>query len=130
MARKLTTESFLIKSLMQSNFLVDDTRARTISYRDRVYIVKDIILKLVEYGELNQTALISVSGLNISKHRSILEKMQRSGLIARIRKSAGKMSITVYMCTPEGLNFCRNILEPYEKIFLRPRIITKYKYID
>jgi hypothetical protein len=23
------------------------------SYRDRIYIVKDVILKLVEYGELN-----------------------------------------------------------------------------
>jgi predicted transcriptional regulator len=120
----------LIKSLMQFNFLVEDTRARTISYRDRVYMFKDIILKLIEYGELNQTALISFCGLNISNHRSILEKMQRSGLIARTRKSVGKMSITVYVCTPEELKFCRNILEPYEKIFPRQRIITKYKYID
>lgn len=111
-------------SLMQSNFLVQDTLARTISYRDRIYIVKDIILKLVEYGELNQTAPISFCGLNISKHRTILEKMQRSGLIARTRKLAGKMSITVYMCTPEGLNFCRNILEPYEKIFPRQKIYS------
>lgn len=115
---------------MQFNFLVEDTRARTISHRDRVYMVKDIILKLVEYGELNQTALISFCGLNISNHLSILEKMQRSGLIAITRKSVGKMSITVYVCTPEGLNFCRKILEPYEKIFPRQRIITKYKYID
>ena len=33
-------------------------------YRDRIYIVKDIIMKLVEYGELNQTALVSFCGLN------------------------------------------------------------------
>jgi hypothetical protein len=50
--------------------------------------------------------------------------MQRSGLIAKTRKSAGKMSITVYICTPEGLNFCRNILEPYEKIFPRQKIYS------
>ena len=44
------------------------------SYRDRIYIVKDIILKLVEYGELNQTALISFCGLNLKKHRSIFDE--------------------------------------------------------
>ena len=37
------------------------------SYRDRIYIVKDIILKLVERGELNQTALLSFCGLNLKK---------------------------------------------------------------
>jgi predicted transcriptional regulator len=37
-------------------------------YRDRIYIVKDIILKLVEYGQLNLTALISFCGLNFKKH--------------------------------------------------------------
>jgi len=31
------------------------------SYRDRIYMIEDIILKLVEYGELNQIALISFS---------------------------------------------------------------------
>ena len=36
-------------------------------YRDRIYIIKDIILTLSEYGQLNQTALFSFCGLNISK---------------------------------------------------------------
>jgi hypothetical protein len=31
-------------------------------YRDRVYIRKDIILKLSEYGELNQSKLMSYCG--------------------------------------------------------------------
>ncbi|NHH97936.1 hypothetical protein DYY66_1244 [Candidatus Nitrosotalea sp. FS] len=31
-------------------------------YRDRIYIIKDIILTLVQYGELNQTALVSFCG--------------------------------------------------------------------
>jgi hypothetical protein len=34
-------------------------------YRDRVYIRKDVILKLSEYGELNQTKLMSYCGLNV-----------------------------------------------------------------
>jgi hypothetical protein len=37
----------------------------------RIYIVKDIILKLVEYGELNQTAPVSFSGLNLKKHKNL-----------------------------------------------------------
>jgi predicted transcriptional regulator len=43
-------------------------------YRDRIYIVKDIILKLVQYGELNATSLISFCGLNFKKHMSIVDK--------------------------------------------------------
>lgn len=92
---------------------------KTLSHRDRVYIVKDIILKLVEYGKMNQTALMSFCGLNINKHRSILEKMEHNGLIARTADTHGKRSITMYNCTPKGFEFCKNILEPYEKIFPR-----------
>jgi hypothetical protein len=29
------------------------------SYRDRIYIVKDIMLKLMEHNELNQTTLLN-----------------------------------------------------------------------
>jgi hypothetical protein len=39
-------------------------------YRDRIYIRKDIVLKLSEYGELNQTTLLSYTGLNLAKHRN------------------------------------------------------------
>jgi hypothetical protein len=44
-------------SQIQSNILVENTRERSVSYRDRVYIVKDIILRLIEYGKMNQTAV-------------------------------------------------------------------------
>lgn len=57
------------------------------SYRDRVYIVSDIILKLIEYGKMNQTAVTTFCGLNISKHRSILDKMEHNGLIERTEES-------------------------------------------
>jgi plastocyanin len=39
----------------------------------RIYIVNDIILKLIEYGELSQTALISYCGINKIKHKSIID---------------------------------------------------------
>ncbi len=97
------------------------------SYRDRVYIVSDIILKLVEYGEMNQTAVTTFCGLNISKHRSILDKMEHNGLIERTEQSLGKRSITIYKCTPKGVEFCKNILEPYEKMFPRSEIFRSSK---
>jgi predicted transcriptional regulator len=89
------------------------------SYRDRIYIVKDIILKLVEYGELNQTALVSFCGLNLKKHKSILDDLEANGLIIRKERTIGKRMVALYATTPKGIEFCRDILEPYEKMFPR-----------
>ncbi|MGH9857576.1 MAG: winged helix-turn-helix domain-containing protein [Acidobacteriota bacterium] len=91
----------------------------SISYRDRIYIVKDVILKLVEYGELNQTALVSFCGLNLKKHKSILDDLQQNGMIERIEKTMGKRIVAFYRPTQEGVAFCKDILEPYEKVFPR-----------
>jgi predicted transcriptional regulator len=90
-----------------------------ISYRDRIYIVKDVILKLVEYGELNQTALVSFCGLNLKKHKPILEDIEHNELIERRETTIGKRTVTIYRPTQKGMSFCRNILEPYEKMFPR-----------
>jgi predicted transcriptional regulator len=91
------------------------------SYRDRIYIVKDIILKLVEYGELNQTALVSFCGLNLKKHKPILDDLEVNGLISRVEKIVGKRAVAIYRPTHGGIDFCRTILEPYEKMFPRRR---------
>jgi predicted transcriptional regulator len=91
------------------------------SYRDRIYIVKDIILKLVEYGELNQTALVSFCGLNLKKHKPILEDIEHNELIERREDTIGKRTVTIYKPTQKGMAFCRDILEPYEKMFPRRR---------
>lgn len=90
-----------------------------ISYRDRIYIVKDVILKLVEYGELNQTALVSFCGLNLKKHKPILEDIEHNELIERREATIGKRIVTIYKPTQKGMAFCRDILEPYEKMFPR-----------
>ena len=62
-------------------------------YRDRVYIRKDVILKLSEYGELNQTKLMSYCGLNNVKHRPIIDDMVDKGLIARFEEPWGNKTI-------------------------------------
>ncbi|MFL6491119.1 MAG: winged helix-turn-helix domain-containing protein [Nitrososphaera sp.] len=89
------------------------------SYRDRIYIVKDVILKLVEYGELNQTALVSFCGLNLKKHKPVLEDIERNELIERRETTIGKRTVTIYRPTQKGMSFCRDILEPYERMFPR-----------
>ena len=88
-------------------------------YRDRIYIVKDIILTLSEYGQLNQTSLFSFCGLNISKHKGILDNLELNEMIRREEIEDGKRIITIFKVTPKGMNFCREIIEPYEDLFPR-----------
>ena len=102
------------------------TLSPNVHYRDRIYIIKDVILKLVEYGELNQTALMSFCGLNLSKHRSIIEQMESRGLIVRETTTMGrKKSISIFRPTAKGMEFCKDILEPYEKVFPRKTVIAE-----
>lgn len=88
-------------------------------YRDRIYIRKDIILKLYEYGELTQTKLLSYCGLNIVKHRLILDDMEKKGFISKTMEPWGNKTIAKYKVTEKGREFCRRILEPYEEMFPR-----------
>ena len=89
------------------------------SYRDKIYIIKDIILKLVEYGELNQTALVSFCGLNMTKHMPLIDNMEKKQLIIRKQVQVGKRTITIYRPSSKGIEFCESILEPYEVMFPR-----------
>lgn len=93
--------------------------AARISHRDRIYIIKDLILKLVEHGELNQTALVSYCGLNLKKHRYILDDLEVNDLVIRSMQVIGKRRVAVYAVSSKGLEFCREILEPYERMFPR-----------
>lgn len=88
-------------------------------YRDRIYIIKDIILTLSEYGQLNQTALFSFCGLNISKHKGILDNLELNEMIRREKISEGKRTVIIFKVTQKGMNFCREIIEPYEDLFPR-----------
>jgi predicted transcriptional regulator len=88
-------------------------------YRDRIYIVKDIILTLSEYGQLNQTSLFSFCGLNITKHKGILDNLELNGLIQREETAEGKRIVTIFKVTAKGMNFCHDIIEPYEDLFPR-----------
>lgn len=94
-------------------------------YRDRIYIRKDIILKLTEYGQLNQTSLLSYCGLNLVKHKEILDDMEAKGIILRAEEQWGNKKIIKYSVTERGRQFCRQILDPYEEMF--PRKVAEKK---
>ncbi|MEO9310577.1 MAG: winged helix-turn-helix domain-containing protein [Nitrososphaera sp.] len=92
------------------------------SYRDKIYIIKDIITLLVEYGELNQTTLVSYCGLNLKKHKKILDNLESHGFISKSTLESGKRTITIYKATNKGVEFCRTIIEPYEELFPRKTV--------
>lgn len=83
------------------------------------------MMALTKYGELNQTKLLSYCGMNLSKHRGILEELERKSLIAKEDKTLGKKKITNYKITSKGLQFCKLIMEPYEDMF--PRVEPEQK---
>jgi predicted transcriptional regulator len=76
-------------------------------------------LILSEYGEMNQTKLLSYAGLNIAKHKEILHDMEAKGLIERKEEPWGKKTIIKYKVSPKGNEFFKLILEPYEEMFPR-----------
>ena len=91
-------------------------------YRDRIYIRKDVLLKLYEYGELNQSKLMSYCGLNNVKHREIIEEIVKKEIILRTEEAWGNKTIIKYKASEKGRQILREILEPYEEFFPRSEI--------
>jgi predicted transcriptional regulator len=88
-------------------------------YRDRIFIRKDILLKLCEYGEINQSKLMSYCGLNNVKHKEILDDMVKKGLINRMEENWGSKVIINYKVSERGRLILNEILAPYEELFPR-----------
>jgi predicted transcriptional regulator len=80
---------------------------------------KDIILKLAEHGELNQSKLMSYCGLNNVKHREIVDELVEKGLLIKLEEPWGAKKIIKYRVSEEGRKLAREILEPYEALFPR-----------
>jgi predicted transcriptional regulator len=88
-------------------------------YRDRIFIRKDILLKLCEYGEINQSKLMSYCGLNNVKHKEILDDMVKKDLINRMEQNWGSKIIINYKISEKGISILNEILAPYEELFPR-----------
>ena len=80
---------------------------------------KDILLKLYDYGELNQSKLMSYCGLNNVKHKEIIDEMVEKGLLTKIDVPWGNKTIVKYTVAPKGKEILKAILEPYEELFPR-----------
>jgi predicted transcriptional regulator len=90
-------------------------------YRERVFIVKDLIFHLTEHERLSRTALYEYCQLNLKTHHSILDDLESNGLVNVTKVLYGKKIINTYEVTSEGISFYKDILDPYEKIFPRAR---------
>jgi predicted transcriptional regulator len=88
-------------------------------HRDRIYMRKDVLLKLAEHGELNQSKLMSYCGLNNVKHREIIDELVEKELIIKIEEPWGAKKIIKYRVSEKGRQLAREILEPYEALFPR-----------
>jgi predicted transcriptional regulator len=77
------------------------------------------MFKLYEYGELNQSKLMSYCGLNNVKHREIIDDLVEKELITRMEESWGSKTIIKYRVSEKGRATLREILEPYETLFPR-----------
>ena len=88
-------------------------------YRDRIYIRKDIMFKLYEYGQLNQSKLMSYCGLNNVKHKGIIDDLVEKEFIVRSEEMWGSKTIIKYRISEKGRAILKEILEPYEALFPR-----------
>ncbi|AIF84541.1 putative transcriptional regulator [Candidatus Nitrososphaera evergladensis SR1] len=98
------------------------------AHRERIYIRKDIILKLSDYGELNQSQLMSYCGLNNVKHKPIVDELVEKGLIIRFEEPWGEQNrIIKYRVSEKGREIVKAVLEPYELLFPRGEDKEKQK---
>jgi len=88
-------------------------------YRDRIYIRKDILLKLYEFGELNQSKLMSICGLNNAKHKGIIDDMIEKGILELKKEPWGNKVVLKYTISEKGIRIMKEVLDPYEEIFPR-----------
>jgi len=66
--------------------------------------------------------LVSFCGLNMTKHKPLIEDLETKQLITRSQILVGKRAITIYKPSSKGIEFCKSILEPYEIMF--PRVVS------
>jgi len=63
--------------------------------------------------------MFSFWGVKITKHKQILDNLKQNEMIQRIESTEGKRNITSFKVTQKGMNFCHEIIEPFEKLFPR-----------
>lgn len=83
-----------------------------------VFIRKDIMITLSKHGEMNRTELMSYFGLNANKHNEILDDMVAKGFIMCFEYEWKTRKVHKYKLSGKGSQILREIMEPYELLFL------------
>jgi len=76
-------------------------------------------LTLYEYGELHQSRLMRLCGLNNVKHKGILDDLVKKEFLSRWEESQGNKITIKYKISKKGMDILDVILEPYEELFPR-----------
>jgi predicted transcriptional regulator len=76
-------------------------------------------LKLYEFGEMNQSRLMSICGLNNVKHKEILDSMVSKQMIERKEELWGQKRIYKYSISEKGKILLSEVLQRYEDLFPR-----------
>ena len=77
------------------------------------------MLKLYEFGEMNQSRLMSICGLNNVKHKGILDSMVNKQMIERREEPWGQKTIYKYKIADKGKILLEEVLQRYEDLFPR-----------
>ena len=93
-------------------------RARRLP-RDKIYIIRDIMLRLLRSGEMNKSMLLSLCGLNSKLHAFVLDDLESRNFVLRRSEMKGAKEISLYNITHDGMQFCNTVLTPYESVFPR-----------
>ena len=93
--------------------------------RDRVYLIIDILTKLIEYGEVNQSSLLLYCRLNLTKHKEILDELEKNSFIVKKNSYLGKKMIISYSITSQGIEFYKKIF--FNAFFVKSHIIIPVK---
>ncbi|MCE9651771.1 MAG: hypothetical protein K8Q89_01725 [Nitrosarchaeum sp.] len=76
-------------------------------------------MKLYEFGEMNQSRLMSICGLNNVKHKGILDSMVNKQMIERKEEPWGHKTVYKYKIADKGKILLEEVLQRYEDLFPR-----------
>ena len=69
---------------------------------------------MAEYGELNQTKLLSYCGLNLAKHKKIIDELSDKGLIEKNESLWGSKTVVNYKITEKegcSVKWCLTLMK-------------------
>src|SRR5262245_169979 len=96
------------ENLAAVDTVVTKTRTRRLP-RDKIYIIRDIMLRLLRSGSMNKSMLLSLCGLNSKLHAFVLDDLESRNFVVRKSEMKGAKEISIYNITHHGMQFCETV---------------------